>query len=190
MRGHWFALQANQWFFIKRKRKRIELVARPGCHHCCRFILEEFYNRKLIVVFGSLQGWKVPSLEAVVENHFFKTVCFTSMTIYSTSAVVLFRQLLFRFKRMLDAQFECTNHLEIISFLPSIGWQLITCNFFCIRGSCSFVGKFPRSCCLMCFVVKMVAPMRTDTIFILFIIFSTWLMGMLYEMMKLLPTQQ
>ena len=32
--------------------------------------------------------------------------------------------------------------------------------------------------------------MRTDTIFILFIIFSTWLMGMLYEMMKLLPTQQ
>ena len=30
MRGHWFALQANQWFFTKRKQKKIELVARPG----------------------------------------------------------------------------------------------------------------------------------------------------------------
>ena len=29
MRGHWFALQANQWFFMKRKQKKIELVARP-----------------------------------------------------------------------------------------------------------------------------------------------------------------
>ena len=25
MRGHWFALQANQWFFTKRKQKKIEL---------------------------------------------------------------------------------------------------------------------------------------------------------------------
>ena len=30
MRGHWFALQANQWFFTKRKQKKIELVSRPG----------------------------------------------------------------------------------------------------------------------------------------------------------------
>ena len=30
MRGHWFALLANQSFFIKRKQKKIELVARPG----------------------------------------------------------------------------------------------------------------------------------------------------------------
>ena len=30
MRGHWFALQANQSFFTKRKQKKIELVARPG----------------------------------------------------------------------------------------------------------------------------------------------------------------
>ena len=28
-RGHWFALQANKWFFTKRKQKNIELVARP-----------------------------------------------------------------------------------------------------------------------------------------------------------------
>ena len=28
--GHWFALQANQWFFTNRKQKKIELVARPG----------------------------------------------------------------------------------------------------------------------------------------------------------------
>ena len=26
----WFALQANQWFFTKRKQNKIELVARPG----------------------------------------------------------------------------------------------------------------------------------------------------------------
>ena len=30
MRGHWFALQANQWVFTKRKLKKNELVARPG----------------------------------------------------------------------------------------------------------------------------------------------------------------
>ena len=29
-RGHWFAHQANQWFFTKRKQKKIELVAIPG----------------------------------------------------------------------------------------------------------------------------------------------------------------
>ena len=27
-RGHWFAIQANQWVFTKRKQKKIELVAR------------------------------------------------------------------------------------------------------------------------------------------------------------------
>ena len=30
MRGHWFALQANQWFFTKWKQKKIEVVARPA----------------------------------------------------------------------------------------------------------------------------------------------------------------
>ena len=30
VRGHWFALQANQWVFTKRKQKKIELMARPG----------------------------------------------------------------------------------------------------------------------------------------------------------------
>ena len=29
MRDHWFALQANQWVFTKRKQKKIELLARP-----------------------------------------------------------------------------------------------------------------------------------------------------------------
>ena len=29
MRGHWFALQANQWVFTKRKQKKIELLVRP-----------------------------------------------------------------------------------------------------------------------------------------------------------------
>ena len=29
-RGHWFNLQANQWVFTEREKKKIELVARPG----------------------------------------------------------------------------------------------------------------------------------------------------------------
>ena len=29
-RGHWFALHPNQWIFTKRKRTKIEFVARPG----------------------------------------------------------------------------------------------------------------------------------------------------------------
>ena len=32
MRGHRFALQANQRFFTKQKQKKIELVARPDAH--------------------------------------------------------------------------------------------------------------------------------------------------------------
>ena len=38
MRGHWFALQANQWVFTKSQQNRIELVARPvhgRSRHCC-----------------------------------------------------------------------------------------------------------------------------------------------------------
>ena len=33
-RGHWFALQANQWVFKKRKQKKIELVAKPAGMFC------------------------------------------------------------------------------------------------------------------------------------------------------------
>ena len=44
MRGHWFALQANQWFFTKRKQEKIELVAKPGIPIGTVYVLRRAIN--------------------------------------------------------------------------------------------------------------------------------------------------
>ena len=43
MRGHWFALQAND-LFTKKKQKKIELVSRPGCPQCKKMLYSPVYT--------------------------------------------------------------------------------------------------------------------------------------------------
>ena len=45
-RGHWFALQANQWVFTKRKHIIIELVVRPAGHLFCWPVLCRWLGKR------------------------------------------------------------------------------------------------------------------------------------------------
>ena len=50
MRGHWFALQANQWVFSERKQKKIELVASPDRHNVVSFFTTLAFTTTVILL--------------------------------------------------------------------------------------------------------------------------------------------
>ena len=74
MRGHWFALQVNQWVFTKKKTEKIELVARHGiCHaipQSCVFQQEASFQLRewLNEVVPALASYHAPCRTVRIQN--------------------------------------------------------------------------------------------------------------------------
>ena len=58
MRGHWFALQENRWFFTNKEQKTIELVARPD--QWTMMSIGDFISPNAKIYYTCAQ-WKVTS---------------------------------------------------------------------------------------------------------------------------------